>query len=40
MFVQADDAKEDDPVEVEDVRNAQREAEDDAEYTGPVALSQ
>lgn len=35
-FVQADDAKQDDPVEVEDVCDAQCKAEDDADDTGPV----
>ena len=34
--IQADNAKEDDPVKLEDVGYAQREAEDYAENTGPV----
>lgn len=38
--IQADDTKEDDPMELEDVGNAQREAEDDAEYTGPEQTPQ
>ena len=36
--LQAKDAKEDDPVELEDVGDAQREAEDYAEYAGPISL--
>ena len=36
MCVQADHAEEDDPVELEDVGDAERKAEDDAEYADPV----
>lgn len=39
VCLQANDAKEDDPVELEDVGYAQCEAEDYAEDPGPVSLS-
>ena len=36
MSVQADHAEEDHPVELEDVGDSEREAEDDAEDADPV----
>lgn len=38
MELQADNAKEDDPMEVEDVGYTQGEAEDYAEDSGPVEV--